>query len=145
MVKIKVKGRGSMSKIKKYMYITVGLIAFAIGAIGVILPVLPTTPFLLIASFCFARGSERFNNWFVGTKIYRKHLESFVKEKAMTLKQKVFTLAFANFMIAFPLIIIDNLMVKGFIVLVILFKFYYFVFRIKTIKPVKVPIVNKVK
>lgn len=134
-----------MSKIKKYMYITVGLIAFAIGAIGVILPVLPTTPFLLIASFCFARGSERFNNWFVGTKIYRKHLESFVKEKAMTLKQKVFTLAFANFMIAFPLIIIDNLMVKGFIVLVILFKFYYFVFRIKTIKPVKVPIVNKVK
>lgn len=124
-----------MKKIKRYIYIGVGLIAFALGAIGVILPVLPTTPFLLVASFCFARGSERFNVWFTGTKIYKKHLESFVKERAMTLKQKVCLLAFADFMIAFPLIILDNMKVKIILVLLIIFKFYYFIFRIKTIKP----------
>ena len=67
-----------MNKIKKYIYITVGLIAFALGAIGVALPILPTTPFLLLASFCFARGSEKFNIWFTNTKVYKKHLESFV-------------------------------------------------------------------
>ena len=78
-----------MSKVKKGIYICIGLVAFALGAIGVILPILPTTPFLLLASFCFAKGSERFNTWFINTKVYKKHLESFVKERAMTLKQKV--------------------------------------------------------
>ncbi|MGL5380059.1 YbaN family protein [Clostridium sp.] len=127
-----------MNSVKRYMYIIVGFIAFGLGAIGVILPVLPTTPFLLLASYCFARGSERFNNWFIGTKIYKNHLESFVNERAMTLKQKVCLLAFADFMIAFPLIIVDKLWVKIVLVLVILFKFYYFIFKIKTIKPEKV-------
>ena len=124
-----------MNKIKKYIYITVGLIAFALGAIGVALPILPTTPFLLLASFCFARGSEKFNIWFTNTKVYKKHLESFVNERAMTLKQKVCLLAFADFMLAFPMILIDNLHLRIFLVCLILFKLYYFTFRIKTIKP----------
>ena len=126
-----------MNKIKKYIYIAVGLIAFLLGAIGVILPVLPTTPFLLLASFCFAKGSERFHKWFTESKIYKKHLESFVKEKAMTLKQKITILAFADFMMAFPLILLDNLHVKILLVALIFFKFYYFIFKIKTTKPVK--------
>lgn len=124
-----------MKSIKKYIYITVGLIAVVLGAIGVALPILPTTPFLLLASYCFARGSERFNNWFINTKLYKSHLESFVNERAMTLKQKVTLLAFADFMLAFPLIFIDSLIMKGVIVLLILCKFYYFIFRIKTISP----------
>ncbi|MDU5107469.1 MULTISPECIES: YbaN family protein [unclassified Clostridium] len=123
-----------MKSIKKYLYITIGLISVILGAIGVILPILPTTPFLLLASYCFARGSERFNNWFINTKLYKKHLDSFVKERAMTLKEKVCILAFADFMLMFPLILIDSLFMKAVIIVVILFKFYYFIFRIKTIK-----------
>ena len=84
-----------MNKLKKCLYITVGLIAFSLGAIGVVLPILPTTPFLLLASFCFAKGSDRFNNWFTNTKIYKNHLENFIQERAKTLKQKICLLAFA--------------------------------------------------
>ncbi|MDV4150028.1 YbaN family protein [Clostridium sp. AL.422] len=133
-----------MKSIKKYLFITVGLICVALGAIGVIIPVLPTTPFLLLASYCLARGSERFNNWFINTKLYKKHLESFVKERAMTLKEKISLLAFADFMLMFPLIILDSLFIKLFIVALILFKFYYFTFRIKTIKK-DVKIIRRLK
>ena len=98
-----------MNKVKKYFYITLGFITLGLGLIGVILPILPTTPFLLVTSFCFAKGSERFHSWFTNTNIYKKHLESFVKERAMTLKQKVVLLSFVNFMLAFPLILVDVL------------------------------------
>ena len=110
-----------MSKVKKGIYICIGLVAFALGAIGVILPILPTTPFLLLASFCFAKGSERFNTWFINTKVYKKHLESFVKERAMTLKQKVILLAFADTMIAIPLITVDVLPMRITLIALILF------------------------
>lgn len=123
-----------MSKIKKYIYISVGLIAFILGSLGVMIPILPTTPFLLLASFCFARGSEKFNNWFKGTKLYKKHLESFVNERAMTLKQKICILAVADTMIAIPLFLVDVFAMRVVLIMVILFKLYYFTFKIKTIK-----------
>ncbi|MBM6819592.1 YbaN family protein [Clostridium saudiense] len=124
-----------MNKAKKYFYITLGFIALGLGLIGVILPILPTTPFLLVTSFCFAKGSERFHTWFTNTNIYKKHLESFVKERAMTLKQKVVLLSFVNFMLAFPLILVDVLPMRITIIVLIIIKLYYFVFKVKTITP----------
>lgn len=124
-----------MNKVKKYFYITLGFITLGLGLIGVILPILPTTPFLLVTSFCFAKGSERFHSWFTNTNIYKKHLESFVKERAMTLKQKVVLLSFVNFMLAFPLILIDILPMRITIIVLIIIKLYYFIFKVKTITP----------
>ena len=122
-----------MKSIKKYIYITVGFIAFALGGLGVILPILPTTPFLLLASYCFAKGSDRFNNCFIETKLYKNHLDSFVKERAMTLKEKICIVGFADIMLMFPLIILDSLFMKFVILTLMLIKFYYFIFKIKTI------------
>lgn len=124
-----------MNKAKKYFYITLGFLALGIGLIGVILPILPTTPFLLVTSFCFARGSERFHTWFTNSNIYKKHLESFVKERAMTLKQKVVLLSFVNFMLAFPLILVDVLPMRITIIVLIIVKLYYFTFKVRTISP----------
>lgn len=123
-----------MQRFKKIIFVIIGFIAFACAVIGVILPILPTTPFLLLASFCFVRGSDRFDRWFRETKIYKKHLETFVKERAMTLKQKITILLFADFMIAFPLILLRSITMKIILVLIILCKYYYFIFKIKTIK-----------
>ena len=110
-----------------------GMISFLLGAVGVVLPVLPTTPFLLAAAFCFARSSKRVNDWFLSTKIYQNHLDSFVQNRAMTLKTKICILTFASFMLAFPLFLSQNLYLRIFIVFLYLVKYYYFIFKIKTI------------
>ena len=104
-----------------------------IGIIGIILPVVPTTPLLLLASFFFVRGSEKFEVWFKGTSIYKKHLESFVRERSMTLKQKITILLFADFTIAFPFFILDSILIKIMFILIVIYKYYYFIFKIKTV------------
>lgn len=66
-----------------------GLCAFALGAIGAVVPLLPTTPFLLLSALCFARSSERMNNWFRSTKLYRTYLENYLSRRPMTLAAKL--------------------------------------------------------
>ena len=123
-----------MNRIKKIIFVIVGFISLLLGLIGTVLPVLPTVPFLLLTSYCFARGSSKFEIWFKSTKIYKKYLESFIVNKSMTLKQKICLSIFSDIMIAFPLIILDNLYIKLFLIIIVIFKYYYFIFKIKTIK-----------
>lgn len=99
------------------------------------LPIIPTTPLLLLASFCFVKGSEKFERWFKQTKIYKKHLESFVKKRAMTVKQKVTILLLADIMIAFPFIIMDSVPIRVMLLLIVAYKYYYFIFKIANLKP----------
>ena len=121
----------------KVIYFIGGIFCFVLGAIGVVLPILPTTPFLLAAAFCFARSSQKVNDWFLQTKLYRNHLDSFVQERAMTLKTKVSILGFASFMFAFPLIFSQNIYLRILIICLYCIKYYYFIFKIKTISSQK--------
>ena len=118
----------------RYISLLIGMISLGLGCIGIVLPILPTTPFLLLAGFCFARSSQRMHRWFVSSKLYQKHLESFVKRRAMTVKTKVYILSFASLMLAFPLFLTENLFLKIFILSLYCFKYYYFLFKIETIK-----------
>lgn len=124
-----------MQSIKKIIFIIIGLVALVLGSIGVILPVLPTTPFLLLASFCFVRGSDRFDSWFKSSMIYKNYLEDFCENRSMTLKQKFSISLFADIMIAFPIVILDNIYVRIFLIFVVIYKYYYFIFRINTQEP----------
>ena len=121
----------------KVIYFIGGIVCFVLGAIGVVLPILPTTPFLLAAAFCFARSSQKVNDWFLQTKLYRNHLDSFVQERAMTLKTKVSILGFASFMLAFPLIFSQNIYLRILIICLYCIKYYYFIFKIITISSQK--------
>ncbi|MDR0515131.1 MAG: YbaN family protein [Coriobacteriaceae bacterium] len=119
----------------KPLFAVLGFFFFALGAVGVVVPVLPTTPFLLLASFFFAKSSKRFHTWFTSTKLYQRHLADFVKERAMPLMTKVKILCFASSMLVIAFILCNNLHARILIAAVILFKYYYFLFRIKTVKP----------
>lgn len=118
----------------KYIYIILGFIFFGLGAIGAFIPVLPTTPFLLLASACFARGSDRFNDWFTGTKLYKKYLESYYENRAMTIRTKVSLLSLATTMMLLSLLAMPNIYGRIFMIFMILFLYYYFFFRIGTIR-----------
>lgn len=118
----------------KLIYILLGFIFTGIGAIGVILPVLPTTPFLLLALFFFTKGSSRVENWFKQTKLYKNHLDDFVKERSMTLKTKVMLLSFASTMLILAFFMMENLYGRITILILMVIKYYYFIFKIKTIK-----------
>lgn len=117
----------------KLIWLLLAFLCMGIGAVGVILPVLPTTPFLLLASFCFAKGSEKFHRWFIGTKLYKNHLESFVESRSMTLKTKLCILLPVSGMLLLAFLAMSNWYGRGFILLLILFKYVYFFTKIRTI------------
>ncbi len=73
----------------KVIFMILGFIALGLGAIGVVLSMIPTTPFLLVSAACFAKSSDKLNNWFKGTKIYKDNLESFVKKEGMQKVAKI--------------------------------------------------------
>ncbi|MCR5328521.1 MAG: YbaN family protein [Saccharofermentans sp.] len=75
--------------IKRIIFIVAGCICLALGTVGVFLPILPSTPFYLITLYCFARSSKRLEDWFKGTKLYKKHLESFVEKRGMLVSTKL--------------------------------------------------------
>ncbi len=76
-------------KLKRLFFLILGCISLGVGCIGIALPILPTVPFFLLTVFCFANSSRKLHDWFVGTKLYKKNLESFVKKKGMTVRTKV--------------------------------------------------------
>lgn len=115
------------------VWLLIGFLAMGLGAVGVVLPVLPTTPFLLLASFCLAKGSARFHRWFTGTKLYKKHLESFVENRTMTLKTKFSLLIPASCMLLLAFLAMQNVYGRVFIIFLILFKYVYFFTRIRTV------------
>jgi len=124
----------NVNTVKKYVLIGLGFLSLGLGIVGIVLPILPTTPFLLLASYCFAKGSNKFHTWFIATKIYKNHLEDFVKTRAMTLKNKVSILCTAFTMLIIAFILNNNLYVRSLIIVLCIIMAYYFKFKIRTIQ-----------
>ena len=72
----------------KLIYIIIGLLFLALGAIGTAVPLIPTTPLVLLAAVCFGKSSSRLSVWFKSTRLYRKTIDGFVQDRAMTKKTK---------------------------------------------------------
>lgn len=119
-------------KIKKILYVILGCIGLALGAVGAVLPLLPAFPFLLLAAFCFAKSSEKLHRWFTGTKLYKNNLESYVKGQGMTWKTKIRIMITVTVLMSIGFIMMHAVPV-GRIVLACVWVFHilYFVFRVR--------------
>jgi uncharacterized protein len=120
-------------KIRKIVYVALGFLFLGLGIVGILLPLIPTTPFLLLASYFFVKGSKKFEVWFKETSIYKNHLEEFIKEKSMTRRKKITINLFADAMIAIAFFMADNTIVRIVLLLIVLYKYYYFMTKIKTV------------
>lgn len=120
----------------KYIHLALGLVSLALGTVGSLIPALPTVPFLMLATFCFARSSEKLDRWFKNTKLYKDNLEDFVAGRGMTMKAKVRIMVTVTLLMSVGFIMMGlKGIVTGCVVLgcVWVFHIVYFLFGIKTI------------
>ncbi|MCM3400498.1 YbaN family protein [Oceanobacillus profundus] len=112
-----------------------GLISFGIGVAGTVLPVLPGGPFFLFSAFCFGKSSKRIENWFKSTMFYEKYVVRIKENRGMTKKEKVRINLIADAFILFSIFYVDILFVRIVLVILMFYKHYYFIKKIKTITP----------
>ncbi len=121
-------------KVNKPFYILLGFLGVGLGAVGAILPLIPSFPFLLIAAFCFSRSSEKLETWFKNTKLYKNNLDSYIKGNGMTIKTKIRIMLLVTVLMSIGFIMMEAIVI-GRIVLIIVWLFHilYFSFGVKTI------------
>ncbi len=123
---------------RRIIYMIVGGIALTLGALGTVLPILPTVPFFMLAAFCFAKSSRKLHSWFTNTKLYKDNLADFAAGKGMTVKTKVRIMVTVTILMTIGFIAMHQTVI-GQIVLgcVWVFHVLYFVFGIKTLRAEK--------
>lgn len=83
-----------MTTFKKYLLILLGSISLVLGIIGIFLPVLPTTSFLLLSSYCYVRSSPRLYSWLIHHRIFGRYIYNYLTYRAIPKRTKIFTVAF---------------------------------------------------
>ena len=122
-----------MLSLKKIGLIALGTISLAIGIIGIFLPLIPTTPLLLLTSYCYISSSEKLSEKFMNTKIYDKYVRNFHEKGGMTLKGKLMLTVPVSLLLLFMFITIKSPIMRVVIVVMWVTKVVFFT-KMKTIK-----------
>jgi uncharacterized membrane protein YbaN (DUF454 family) len=132
------KAIGDIMKIKKTLWIILGCIGVGLGAVGAVVPMLPSFPFLLLATVSFAKSSEKLHQWFIGTKLYKTNLESYVKGRGMSWPAKIRVMITVTLLMSIGFVMMFRKAVYVpcvILAFVWLFHILYFIFVVKTYKP----------
>ena len=103
----------------RYLLISTGTIFLGFGIIGIFLPILPTTPFLLLAAACYARSSKRFYDWLMNNKWFGTYIKNYREGRGVPLKFKIFTISLLWITILVSVFfVINNYWVKIILILI---------------------------
>lgn len=93
--------------IRKALLIFLGTVCVGLGVLGMFLPLLPTTVFLLMAAYCYSRSSERFHNWLLGNRWFGPYISNYKSGRGISMRQKISTIALLWASIGFSIWILN--------------------------------------
>lgn len=124
----------SSSRLVNWVWVALGTLFVVLGTIGIFLPLLPTTPFLLLAVTCYTRGSKRLYGWLLSNRWFGNYIRSYREKKAIPFKIKVLSIAFLWATIGYSsLFAVDIPLVKVILILIAICVTIHIV-RIRTLK-----------
>lgn len=108
-----------MSSFRKGIFVVAGTISLGLGALGVFLPVLPTTPFLLLSAAFYYKGSERMHRWLLNNKLFGNYIKNYKEGRGIALKAKAITLCLLWTTICYSAFFIVNMIALQIVLFVI--------------------------
>ena len=120
--------------IKSKILIFFGSFFLIIGIIGIFIPILPTTPFLLLSAACYARGSEKFYNWLINNKWLGEYIKNYQKGRGIPLNIKILAISLLWITIAFSTIVVVSNYLIQIILIIIAIAVTIHILTIKTMK-----------
>ena len=132
----------SKNRVKKIFFVFFGLVSFSLGAIGIVIPGLPTTPFMILSSILFLNSSEKLYSWLTTHEKFGKYVLDFKQGKGITFKTKLYAqtmmlLTMSLSLIPFSPAFIENLIVRITLAISAVFSFWLVGFKIPTNKSLK--------
>ena len=120
--------------LKKRLFVAAGTITLVLGIVGIIMPVLPTTPFLLLAAICYLRGSQRLYNALLGNRFVGSYIRNYLEGRGMPLKMKIWTLTLLWIAIICSALLATDSLIIRIILAVVLMGVTIHILLIKTVK-----------
>lgn len=120
--------------IKKLSLIIIGSIFVILGTLGIFLPLLPTTPFLLLAAACYLKSSEKLHDWLLNHKLLGKFISNYIKYKAISIRSKVVSITLLWLTIGYSILFVASLFYVRIILLVIAIGVSIHLLSLKTLK-----------
>jgi uncharacterized protein len=121
-------------RLKRRVFVIAGTIALVLGVAGIILPVLPTTPFLLLAAICYMRGSQRLYKALLRNRFVGSYVSNYLEGRGMSLKMKIWTLSLLWITILCTAILASESLIVRIILAIVLIGVTIHILMIKTAK-----------
>ncbi len=125
-------------KLKRRLFVIAGTIALVLGVVGIILPVLPTTPFLLLAAICYMRGSQRLYNALLRNRFVGNYVRNYLEGRGMSLMNKIWTISFLWIAILCTAFLVTEGLVIRIILVVVLLGVTVHILLVRTLKNKKI-------
>lgn len=101
-----------MKGFSRPLLIAAGALSLSVGVVGILLPVLPTTPFLLLTAACWLRSSKRLHDWLLGHPFFGSHLRGYLQHRAVPLRTKIGALVFLWASLGLSAVLVNSLHVQ---------------------------------